>query len=166
MLKINYRMKKIFLITTCIILSSISFQACKSKDDRISENVKNALSANYPTMHAAVKDGVVTIGGTAQTQQQKSQAEGVVKAIANVKSVVNNVTVVQSSIPCDISRDEYLKSTVESKLRSAGFNNVYVESTGGEIVLTGDIERKDLISVMQIANEANPQRVVNRLNIK
>jgi osmotically-inducible protein OsmY len=162
----NSGMKKMLFMITCIVLSCFIFQACKSKDERINKNVSHALLNNYPTMYSSVKDGVVTLGGTAQTQQQKSQVEGIVRSISNVKSVINNVTVIQPITPDNMNQDVFIKSTIEEKLRSAGFNDVYVESTNGEVVLTGNIDRKDLAGVMEIANESNPQRVVNNLNIR
>jgi osmotically-inducible protein OsmY len=40
-----------------------------------------------------VKVGIVTLGGAVPTQQQKTRAEKLTKAVKGVRQVVNNITV-------------------------------------------------------------------------
>lgn len=66
-------------------------------DSIILESVKSALMAYNPLgfMHYKfeVKDGIVTINGEADHQPEKDGAENVVRLLAGVKSVVNNLQV-------------------------------------------------------------------------
>jgi hypothetical protein len=66
-------------------------------DQAIFEAVKSALMAYNPLGFARykfeVKDGVVTIDGEADHQPEKDGVDNVVKLIAGVKSVVNNLKV-------------------------------------------------------------------------
>jgi hypothetical protein len=66
-------------------------------DQKINEAVKSALMAYNPLgftrYKIEVKEGVVTIGGDAEHQPEKDGAENVLKLVAGVKSVVNNLKV-------------------------------------------------------------------------
>ena len=86
-------MKKTLFMIACILISGITLQSCSSKDNKIREEVNKILSMGYSSMQASVKNGVVTLEGTAETEDEKQAAEGEISSIANVKSVINNVVV-------------------------------------------------------------------------
>lgn len=86
-------MKKTLFMIACILISGITLQSCSSKDDRIREEVSKILLMEYSSMQASVKNGVVTLEGTAKTEDEKYAAEGEINNIVNVKSVINNVVV-------------------------------------------------------------------------
>lgn len=66
-------------------------------DQKINEGVKSALMAYNPLGFARykfeVKDGIVTLNGEAEHQPEKDGADNVIRLIAGVKSVVNNLKV-------------------------------------------------------------------------
>jgi hyperosmotically inducible protein len=65
-------------------------------DDLISDNVRIKLAGDAVVkggaLEAVTKDGVVTLTGTVETQEQKDKATKVAKKVKGVKQVVNNIT--------------------------------------------------------------------------
>lgn len=157
-------------IITCILVSGITLQSCKQSDENLKKDVDKAIEGRYnSTVSTSVKDGVVTLTGTVESQQEKMSVENDVKAVKHVKSVVNNISVRESNITSQepvINPDNTIKSSVESRLQTEGFKDVKVEVSNGEVTLTGDLKRSDLTKVMQIANESNPKKVNNKLKLK
>lgn len=72
-----------------------------SEDQALFESVKTALAAYNPIGFGRytfeVKDGVVTLNGSAEHQPEKDGAENVVRLVVGVKSVVNNLQVKPSA---------------------------------------------------------------------
>lgn len=157
-------MKRIAFIIACVIITGITFQSCKESDQKIQGEVNKVLAKDYAKIKSEVKDGVVTLTGIVESMEEKTGAENVVHSLKPVKSVVNNIEV--QVPPPPVNPDDTLKSAVEAGLTVAGFKDVKVEVANGEVTLTGDIKKKDLTKVMQVANEAKPQKVNNKLNLK
>jgi osmotically-inducible protein OsmY len=163
-------MKKMLFIITCILISGIAMQSCKQSDENLKKDVDKAIQGRYnSTISTSVKDGVVTLIGTVESQQEKTSVESEVKAVKHVKTVVNNISVRESNITSQqpvINPDNTIKSSIESRLATEGFKDVKVDVSNGEIILSGNLKRSDLTKVMQIANESNPKKVTNNLNLK
>lgn len=157
-------------IITCILISGIAMQSCKQSDENLKKDVDKAIQGRYnSTISTSVKDGVVTLIGTVESQQEKTSVESEVKAVKHVKTVVNNISVRESNITSQqpvINPDNTIKSSIESRLATEGFKDVKVDVSNGEIILSGNLKRSDLTKVMQIANESNPKKVTNNLNLK
>jgi len=66
-------------------------------DDTITDQVRVSLASDKVVgvlpFDVKVKDGVVTLTGTADTGSQKSRAEKLAKKVKGVKQVLNNITV-------------------------------------------------------------------------
>jgi len=163
-------MKKMLFIITCILISGIAMQSCKQSDENLKKDVDKAIQGRYnSTISTSVKDGVVTLTGTVESQQEKTSVESEVKAVKHVKTVVNNISVRESNITSQqpvINPDNTIKSSIESRLATEGFKDVKVDVSNGEVILSGNLKRSDLTKVMQIANESNPKKVTNNLNLK
>ena len=143
--------------------------ACqKGPDDAaLTTSVKSQLTAQSPALASMVnvetKEGVVTLTGTVDNDAAKSQAEQAAKGVANVKSVVNNLSV---KPPIVVSEDPKIKSAVEAGLAKYNVKGVTANVADGQVTLTGEIPRAKLQDAMKAANEANPKKVVNQLTIK
>jgi len=108
-------MKKTLFVIACILISSITLQSCSSKDDKISREVSNILLREHSSMSATVKDGVVTLEGTAKTEEEKHAAEEEINNILNVKSVINNVVVQEPPIsPEELDREANVEARVDA----------------------------------------------------
>lgn len=92
-------MRKLFAISmTLILLAAACLAANKpAGDDVIYDQVRIRLSGDPVAKGGAftveVKQGVVTIAGVAETEQQKSRASKVAKKVKGVTQVINNLTV-------------------------------------------------------------------------
>ncbi len=66
-------------------------------DDFLSDTIMRKLASDAIIKGGAikvdVKDGVVTLSGTIETEKQRERTEKVVKKTAGVKGVVNKITV-------------------------------------------------------------------------
>ena len=158
------------LVTASIAVCLITlFGACKRGPDdaTLTANVKSQLASQSPALASMVnvetKDGVVTLTGTVDNDSAKSQAEQAAKSVANVKSVVNNLSV---KPPIVVSEDPKIKSAVEANLAKYNVKGVTANVADGQVTLTGEIPRAKLQDAMKAANEANPKKVVNQLTIK
>lgn len=160
-------MKKLGLVLMVAVLSGTLLYSCKPGDDKIQKSVETALStSSSDAIKAEVKEGVVTLTGTVESQEAKSMAEQTVKGVKDVKSVVNNIQVRTPQPAVTINPDETITTTVDNALKAGGFTNVKVSVMDGEVTLTGDVKRADLEKVLQIANESKPKKVNNQLTIK
>lgn len=156
-------MKKVIFIITSILLSAVMFQSCKPSDAELQRNVNDALLATAPGVSATVKGQVATLEGTVESEEVKTAAGEAAKNTKNIKNVVNNIKVVP---PVVINPDDTLMENLTASLNGAGFTMVNVSVRNGEVTLTGEVKKADLKKVMQIANEANPKKVVNQLKTK
>lgn len=159
-------MKKVLFVLTIGLLSGIMFQSCKPSDEKLQTQVVQVIQKAVPEVSAVVQNGVVTLSGVVASEDAKAMVEKLAKEIKGIESVVNNVTVHKPEPPVTINLDLTIKTAIESQLRDAGFGNVIIEVTDGEVVLTGDAKRADLTKIMQIANESNPKKVINNLKLK
>lgn len=158
-------MKKLLLMMACVFTVGLTFQACKSGDQKIKTDVDKVLT-QYKNVTSVVNDGAVTLAGAVETQQERSTIETQVKAVKNVRAVMNNIIVTGGGMPSATSQDAMLQSAIRTSLSAAGYNSVIVSVQNGEVTLSGDLNRADLTKVMQMANEVNPSRVINNLNLK
>ncbi|HTS65870.1 MAG TPA: BON domain-containing protein [Candidatus Acidoferrales bacterium] len=85
-------------LLVCLLASAVVLAKDPSKinDDTITDQIKINLANDkvigaYP-FEVNVKDGVVTLSGTADTQHQAARAVSVARKVKGVKSVVNKIT--------------------------------------------------------------------------
>ncbi|MFV0332056.1 MAG: BON domain-containing protein [Dysgonomonas sp.] len=156
-------MKRLVLILTCALLSGAMFYSCKPSDEKLQKQVETVLSTVQSSVTATVKDGVATLTGAVESEEAKAAAEAAVKAVKDIKSVTNNIEV---KLPVVINPDETLSTTIANALTTAGFKDVKLAVDSGVVTLTGEAKKADLQKIMQIANEAQPKKVLNQLKLK
>ncbi|MDH6305020.1 hyperosmotically inducible protein [Parabacteroides sp. PF5-5] len=156
--------KKTVLVCLCSLFAVCFLGSCKPSDAKLQQQVETVLTAAYPTVSAVVKDGVVTLTGAVESDEIKAGAEAVAKAVKDIKSVANNITVTPPVVK--INPDVEISQLISTALSAAGFAGINVAVQEGEVTLTGDVKRADLQKVMQVANESNPKKVINQLTIK
>ncbi|MDR2919536.1 MAG: BON domain-containing protein [Tannerella sp.] len=159
-------MKKVLFLLTIGLLSGVMMQSCKESDEKLQTQVNQVMQKTVPEVIAIVQNGVATLSGVVESEDTKMMLETLAKEVKGIKSVVNNVTVHKPEPPVTINPDDTIRTTIESKLKDAGFKSVFIDVNNGEVVLTGDAKRSDLTKIMQIANESNPKKVTNNLNLK
>lgn len=152
--------------TVLVLLLGVMLFSCKPSDEKLQTAVQTALTAAGSNVTSSVKDGVVTLSGTVDSEAAKIAAEMVAKEVKDIKSVSNNIEVKAPQAPVVINNDEVLNATITSAIGAAGFTGITVTVKDGEVTLNGDVKKANLAKIMQIANEAKPAKVINNLKVK
>jgi osmotically-inducible protein OsmY len=98
--------------------------------------LKSQLPISYEKIKVIVKDGWITLEGTAEWQYQKTTAENAVRKIRGVKGVTNVIQLRPAVQPSDIQRkiQEAFKRSAELDA-----NRITVEAKGSEVILKGNV---------------------------
>jgi osmotically-inducible protein OsmY len=86
------------VLAVLFLLAGVCLAADKPvNDDLIVDQVRIKLSADAEVKGGALvvdsKQGVVTLGGTVETERQKSKAASLTKKVKGVKQVINNIEI-------------------------------------------------------------------------
>jgi osmotically-inducible protein OsmY len=98
--------------------------------------LKNELPYSSETMRVLVKDGWLTLEGTAEWNYQRTRAEEAVRRVSGVKGVSNLILLKPRVAPSDI------KAKIEEAFRRSAevdANRITVEANGGEVILRGSV---------------------------
>ncbi|MBB3544755.1 BON domain-containing protein [Rhizobium sp. BK399] len=109
-------------------------------DPEIARAAVEALKFELPYSHenfkVVVKDGWVTLEGSAEWEYQRNRAEAAVRKVKGVKGISNLVTLKPRVTPTEV------KSQIEAALKrmvEVDANRVTVTASGGEVTLTGSV---------------------------
>jgi hyperosmotically inducible periplasmic protein len=148
----------LFLIGAVALISTSTGCKKKPKDADIKAAVEAALKADpsATTTMVDVKEGVATISGECKDEACKANCAKIAGAVKNVKSVVNNCTVMEKVV---INPDDILGKAVTDAL--ASFPGVTGTVKEGAIMLGGEIKKTDLAKLMMALNALHPKKVDN-----
>ncbi|MNQ94698.1 periplasmic protein [compost metagenome] len=154
-------MKTTNFLMSMVIAATLFFAGCKPKDAAI----QAAIQAKEATgITVAVTKGDVTLTGVVDDETAKAKAEEIAKAEKGVKSVMNNLTIKPVEAPVVISEDTVLIKNVADATKD--FPTVKAEVKDGVIVLTGELKKASLITLMQHLSALKPKKIDNKLTIK
>ena len=160
---------KVKVFTVLTLACALFMMACGKSDADLQKAATDKLAADKVVgVTVAVKDGVATLTGEVADAAVKSKAEATVKGVEGIKSVTNSCTIKPAPTPPPPSPDQMIQGTVNEAIKKIGVAGVTATVTDGEIVLTGEVSKADLVKVMQAANEAkgNAKKVTNKLTVK
>lgn len=151
---------------TLILALGMSVASCKKVNDAdVQKTAQEVLMADpaLAGVVVTVQEQVATLTGIVEDEAAKAAAESAVAAVANVKSVVNQIEVVPPAP--DYSE---LDAAINAALADAMKDHATVTATveNGVITLTGEIRERDLPTLMQKLNALNPVQIVNNLTVK
>src|SRR5882762_8919464 len=94
-------MKRTKMLLAVVIAATLFFAGCKPKDEDIKAKIEAAIKGDKMMTGAVVdvKDGVATISGEVMDTACKSYCAKTIGAIKDVKSVVDNCTVMPPPAP-------------------------------------------------------------------
>jgi hyperosmotically inducible periplasmic protein len=139
-----------------------AFAACAPKDADIKAGIDKAMTG-MSGVQVEVVEGVATISGEFANDAAKAAAEGLVKAVKGVKSVVNTATITPPPPPVVISPDEALTTGVMAALKE--WSALTAEVKEGVVTLTGEVKKTDLPKVMQALSALQPKKIENKAKI-
>jgi len=109
-------------------------------DPEIARDAVAALKAELPysfeSMKVLVRNGWVTLEGSAEWNYQRTRAEQAVRRVKSIKGVTNLITLRPIVAPSEI------KSKIEAAFRRSAeldANRITVEANGGEVILKGSV---------------------------
>jgi osmotically-inducible protein OsmY len=114
--------------------------ASERPDPEIARDAVAALKAelpySYESMKVLVRNGWVTLEGSAEWNYQRTRAEEAVRRVKSIKGVTNLITLKPIVAPSEI------KSKIEAAFRRSAeldANRITVEANGGEVILKGSV---------------------------
>ncbi|HEY2037335.1 MAG TPA: BON domain-containing protein [Steroidobacteraceae bacterium] len=138
-------------------------------DPEVARDAVNALKAELPfsseKIKVIVKDGWLTLEGTAEWNYVRDRAVSAVKRIRGVKGVTNHISLQPSVAPYEIRRK------IEDAFRRSAevdANRITVEANGSEVILRGTVRSWAERDEAERAAWAAPgvTRVDNRVTIR
>jgi hyperosmotically inducible periplasmic protein len=154
-------MKTTKLLMSMVIATTLFFVGCKPNDAAIQAAIQAKEAAGITV---AVAKGEVTLTGEVDDEATKAKAEEIAKAEKGVKAVINNLTVKPADVPVVIAEDSTLIKNVADATKD--FPTVKAEVKDGVILLTGEIKKASLITLMQHLSALKPKKIDNKLTVK
>lgn len=142
------------------LMPSPSPSPANAADLALFETIKIALAAYNPlgfqNYAFEVKEGIVTINGTAEHQPEKDGAENVVRMLAGVKSVVNNLQIKPGAL---LSSSEPVKlNMAEAKLLDDALRRQMQESQSGPTETQSIQQANQTVTIPDVQREAERLR--------
>ena len=98
--------------------------------------LKNELPYSSENMKVVVRNGLLTLEGSAEWQYQRTRAEDAVRRVRGVRGVINMIALKPRVTPSEI------KSKIEDAFRRSAqvdAQRITVEANGGEVTLKGTV---------------------------
>jgi len=153
-------MKTTKFLMSMVIATTLFFVGCKPKDADLQAAIQAKEAAGITV---AVAKGDVTLTGEVADDAAKVKAEEIAKAEKGVKSVINSLTIEQEK-PVVIAEDPILTKNVADATKD--FPTVKAEVKDGVVLLTGEIKKASLITLMQHLSALKPKKIDNKLTVK
>ena len=165
------------LLTLLAIGATLGCSGASAKSPDVSDNVRNSLDqAGFKNVSVRQDrdKGVVTLGGTVTSENDKSQAESLAKSLAGAQVVANEIAVVPVGVETDAKTvNSDLDKGIAENLDAALIQNQMHESVkydvkSGVVTLSGEVnsEMKRANAATVATNVPNVKQVVNDLQVK
>ena len=157
------------------ILAGCSATATKSPD--VSDSIRKSLDqAGFKNVSVSQDrdKGIVTLGGQAASESDKSQAESLAKSLAGTQVVADQIAVVPVGIEKEAKAvnsdlDDGIEKNLDAALiQNKMHDNVKYEVKSGVVTLTGEVNsqyKRDQAGTVAMS-VPNVKQVVNDLQVK
>jgi hyperosmotically inducible protein len=154
------------IIASVAIATCLVSVGCKPKDKDIAVEAQKVVPSGALV---AVKDGVATLTGEFSDEASKKAAEEALAKVKDVKSVVNNATVIApppppAAAPVVTAADEVLTKGLKDATKD--YPTVTATVKDGIVTLNGDIKKTNMVKLMMAINALQPKKIENKLTIK
>lgn len=151
-------LKRVFTVLMLSGALTAGMISCKSKvsDADLKAKVETSIGSN-PNVLVDVKEGVVTLSGIVNSEDEKLALENSAKSAdaKGVKSVVNNLTVQAPIVVNTVDADLIAKVAQLTK----DFPTVQTSVKDGIITVTGSVEQARVQTLKQGLDALNPKKV-------
>ena len=137
--------------TSGIFIEDESIELKSSR--RIYEQLGNQVNINVTSFNR-----IVLLTGEVPTEAMKNDATRLVRSIANVRNVINEITIGQKSTMSSRSNDTFITSKVKSRFLTSGkfqINHVKIITEKGVVYLLGMVKRAEADSATEIASSTS-----------
>lgn len=146
------------------------FSACGPRDTQIAAQATAAAQAVDSSVTIQVTGGVATIAGQLKDRATQLAVEAAVHQVKGVERVSDETTIEDTAQqpvapPQVLSADDQLKHRIDSCFEAGNLPGIRVEVSAGEVTLTGSAKTDDLNKMMQIVQDAKPQKIINQVSI-
>ena len=147
------------------LLLVVGVTSCQPKDADIQKAVQTAIVANPDAVGVTttVENGVVTLTGEVADEATSVTLNSLAAGVKNVKSVVNNLTVVPPA-PIISATDQVLIDGLITALKDNA--TVSTSVNDGVVTLTGEVKKSDVPKILQKVSALKPVKIDNQLTVK
>ena len=157
-------MKKTLFICFSMLMAVLALQSCGPDDVTIQSSVKEVLLLNYPQVSSSVRNGIVTLTGSVDSDEKRAGAEELVSKVKDVKSIVNNIEV--KKLAADVNKDLTLKASINNALYASNITTVEVEVNNMVVTLKGEAKKSDHKRIIEAVKNAGVKSVVDSMKLK
>ncbi|OJV56094.1 MAG: transporter [Bacteroidetes bacterium 43-16] len=158
-------------IPVLLLAGTVALTSCKSNvpDAEVKSKVEAVVT---PGVTVDVKDGVVTLNGSVNSDADKAAVEAAVKALdakEGVKSVTNNITVAAPPPVTPAPEINTVDADLQAKVVDAtkDFPTVQTSVKDGIITVTGEIEKAKVTKLKQSLDNLKPKKTdMSALKVK
>ncbi|GAA4212433.1 hypothetical protein GCM10022289_43330 [Pedobacter jeongneungensis] len=154
-------MKTSKFLMSMVVAATLFCVGCKPNDAAIQAAIQAKEAAGITV---AVTKGNVTLTGVVDDEAIKTTAGEIAKAEKGVKTVTNNLIIKPTDLPVVIADDAVLIKNVADATKD--FPTVKAAVKDGVVLLTGEIKKASLITLMQHLSALKPKKIDNKLTVK
>lgn len=153
------------MITLVLLLGIFAISCNKVSDADIQQEAQETINAKpeLTGVQISVQNRVATLTGVVQDEALKTYAENQITEVKHVTTVINQLQVVPPA-PDYTALDNVLNTGLQDALKD--HKAVTATAKNGIITLEGEINEKDLPTLMQKINALQPEQVVNNITVK
>ncbi|MDU1904800.1 MAG: BON domain-containing protein [Dysgonomonas sp.] len=159
-------MKRSLFFYVCLVFAAVTLYSCGAEDPELKRKIERELADKYPSISASVLNGIATLTGTVESEEQKAEAGEIAKNVKYVRSVTNDIFVRIEEPEIVITPDEAMTTMISEGLNNQGYQGIVVTVSDSVATLKGEAKKADVKKIMQIVNDASPKKVINELTVK
>ena len=153
------------MITLIFLLGVFAISCNNVSDADIQTDAQEVLASNpeLTGVQVSVQNRVATLTGVVQDDAIKTYAENQIAEVNHVTTVINQLQVVPPA-PDYTALDNSLNLGIQDALKD--HNTVTATVQNGVVTLEGEINERDLPTLMEKINALQAEEVVNNITVK
>ena len=153
------------MITLIFLLGVFAISCNNVSDADIQSDAQEVIASNpeLTGVQVSVQNRVATLTGVVQDDAIKTYAENQIAEVNHVTTVINQLQVVPPA-PDYTALDNSLNLGIQDALKD--HNTVTATVQNGVVTLEGEINERDLPTLMEKINALQAEEVVNNITVK